>query len=404
MCVCAGLAVAVGCGGDDTTNDGDGGGPAQERDGGRGGAAGTDGGDPAVRRDGGAPDASGGASACEANPCVNGRCVLEGGAPTCTCDAGWAGDTCETPAACEGFACDNGGSCTVGANDTPGCDCPPGFGGDRCEVEPTGCTPNPCRNGGTCSVPGPGEYACACVDGYSGEHCEQAPTTHCLLTYALVKGNGNDGNGYTGCNIRLRDTTLGLGDGTFATGPGTLVLRVPSDGGASPGPGEVELLYMHVVQEFVTSTAGITITTDVDAFSPALGDTGNTTVLARGTLAFGATPQVSWKACTLPANYNQSPTSYTPDVMGTGDGCLAPYHSQGNVNCKKDAGALANCSAGSLNDGDNAQDETWEQKLEPLSFAADLSTVSMPFMLVPDRSPGRSYVSWGGTLTSTVCE
>jgi hypothetical protein len=120
-------------------------------------------------------------------------------------------------------------------------------------------------------------------------------------------------------------------------------------------------------------------------------------------LTLGATPSIAWDTCSFPADYNRSTTSYTPDVVGTGAGCLAPYRSVGNVNCL-DESVFASCATGGLADGDNAQDETWEQRLQALTFTAGLASFSMPFALVPDRQDARTYISWGGTLVSTVCE
>jgi hypothetical protein len=112
---------------------------------------------------------------------------------------------------------------------------------------------------------------------------------------------------------------------------------------------------------------------------------------------------VTWQSCTYPTGYNNNTSSFTPDTVGSGTGCLAPYNSEGNVNCL-DESWLASCASGGLADGDNPQDETWEQALQPLTLGSDLATLSMPFMLVPDRNPARTYLSWGGTLASTVCQ
>jgi hypothetical protein len=62
------------------------------------------------------------------------------------------------------------------------------------------------------------------------------------------------------------------------------------------------------------------------------------------------------------------------------------------------------CSWGGLQEGENPQDDTWEQALNPLVFEDDFSAFSMEFMLVPNRAPSRSYTSWGGTLDSIVCQ
>jgi hypothetical protein len=42
--------------------------------------------------------------------------------------------------------------------------------------------------------------------------------------------------------------------------------------------------------------------------------------------------------------------------------------------------------------------------MQTLTFSANLNTFTMPFMLVPDRAPSRTYISWGGTLASKACQ
>ncbi len=342
---------------------------------------------------------------CAANPCVHGNCTE--GAPgtgefSCSCDSGWQGTLCNTDVPdCAANPCVHG-NCTEG---TPGtgefsCSCDSGWEGTLCDVITDLCASNPCLNGGSCSMSGPGVYQCACIDGYSGTNCEIAPSTsECVLTYDLVVGNANDGGNWTGCNIRIRDTFWGLGDGTYAIGPGLLKIRVPSDGGQNPAAGLAEILYYELAQEFTTVSAGTTIITDVDGFSPVLNQTDNTTELATGSLTLGAGPEVTWDACDYPSGYNDTENSFTPDVVGSGPGCLDPYRSVGNVNC---SGSF--CGAGGLNNGDNPQDETWEQALSTLSFSSDLTSLSMDFMLVPNNSPSRTYISWEGTLTDISCQ
>ncbi len=366
--------------------------------------------------------------------CVHGTCDTQAAPPACTCEAGWEGAACDQNIDdCDPNPCQNGGTCTDGVagftcacaqgftgptcetavqgcadspcvhgtcQDTgPGayaCTCEAGWEGVNCDQNVDDCDPNPCQNGGTCLDQVDG-YQCECLPGFGGPDCELAQTTSCVLTYTLVRGNGDDGNGYTGCNLRIRDAMAG--NGTHAVGPGTLVLRVPSDGGQNPAAGLAEVLYYHLPIEFSQSIMGTVITTDVDSSSPALGETGNTLEMALGELALGATPTLTWNACTYPDGYNDTIHSFTPDVEGTGDGCLAPYLSQGNVNC---SGGL--CGAAGLASGDNPQDEAWEQALQTLTFSADLATFSMPFMQVPERNAARTHVSWGGALESAVCQ
>ncbi len=381
-------------------------------------------------------------SACASSPCVHGTCIDMGqGIFSCDCDAGWEGTLCdENIDDCDSNPCLNGGTCTDEI-DGYTCVCPSGFGGKNCENALSGCADSPCVHG-TCTDTGPGTFTCACEPGWDGALCdhniddcdpnpclhggtcqdaidgftcdcatapgwtgdlcdERIPTTHCVLTYTLTPGNGNDGASWTGCNLRIRDTTAGMGDGTHAVGPGTLILRVPSDGGQNPAAGTAEVLYYQLTQQFSQTTFGTTITTDVVAASPSLGATDNTTPVALGTLNLSGTPTITWQSCTYPSGYNNTTTSFTPDVVGTGPGCLAPYRSTGNVNC---SGSF--CSSGGLQQGDNPQDETWEQAMNSLTFSSGLSSFKMnTLMLVPNRSPSRTYLSWEGTLQGApVCE
>src|SRR5699024_8354365 len=69
--------------------------------------------------------------------------------------------------------------------------------------------------------------------------------------------------------------------------------------------------------------------------------------------------EVVWQRCNRPAAYDnpdardeENNPIYTPDDVAEGPGCLADYHSQGNVNCD---GSL--CTLGGLDKGDNIQDE-----------------------------------------------
>ncbi len=237
------------------------------------------------------------------------------------------------------------------------------------------------------------------------------PPNTCILAYDF------GGYGDTVDAMRIRDTTAGLGDfnlpaddsGSGATFSGQLVLRVETASGAIADGGLVEVLYYEFNQVFQTTAAGpTTIVTDVDAFSPTLGQTSNTAALATGAFAFDAAgPHIlSFPDCAPAAGYNDTINSYTPDVVATGAGCLDPARSVGNVNC---TGSF--CGAGNLAVGDNPQDETWEQPIHDIELANDLSTLDFTadpadaearYMLVPDRAPARTYIRWMGTLNAAA--
>jgi len=343
---------------------------------------------------------------CASDPCDHGNC-LEGdpgtGEFSCECDDGWEGLLCDQNIDdCTPEPCANGGTCIDGIDSfTCDCDTAPGWEGPLCDQLIDLCDPNPCLNGGSCAMNGPGVYICTCIEGYTGDNCEIAPgTTECILTYNLIVGNGDDGSGWTDSNLRIRDTTGGFGDGTHAVGPGVLKIRTLSDGGQNPVAGTAEILYYELLQDFQTDVI-VTITTLVVAASPEAGQTDNTTAQAIGTLDLVDPPTITWNACSYPGGYNNSPDSFTPDIVGTGDGCLAPYRSVGNVNC---AGSAFICGMGNLDVGDNPQDETWEQVLETLTFTSDLSNLTMDLSLVPNRAPSRTYLTWGGELVETVCQ
>lgn len=296
-------------------------------------------------------------------------------------------DSCETGPCFPGVECidlappDEGYACGP---------CPDGYEGDgescsdirECETDNGGCD---------------AEQTCIEVIGGPPE-CSDLPTTTCLLTYRLEMGNGGDSSGYTDSNMRIRDTTLSAGDGTWAVGPGSLVIRVPSDGGQNPAAGQAEILYYHLIIEFSTTTLGTTVDTDVDAACPGIGADDNEDPVASGQLSMGAVPEITWDSCELPAGYDGDRNAYTPDVAATGNGCLKPYRSTGNVACSG-----GGCGLGNLVAGDNPQDETWEQRLEPLIFSDDMTSFSMPMMQLPNRTPSRTYLSWGGTRTSISC-
>ena len=94
---------------------------------------------------------------------------------TCSCAAGWEGETCASNINdCHSDSCQNGGTCQViklcsylvttplfsmydmhclqdGVN-AFSCLCAEGYEGKNCENNTNDCDPNPCENGGTCQV------------------------------------------------------------------------------------------------------------------------------------------------------------------------------------------------------------------------------------------------------------
>jgi hypothetical protein len=235
------------------------------------------------------------------------------------------------------------------------------------------------------------------------------PAESCLLVYDLDQNE-----------MKIRDTAGGLGDFDLpedaeeappASFTGKLILRVETSAGAIVDEGQVQVVYYEFNQYFQTDSSGIvTILTDVDAFSPALGADDNAVTLADGTFDHdGAGLHVlSFPDCTLPAGHDDDEDAYTPDVVGTGSGCLAPAFSVGNVDCMASDFL---CGQGNLEMGSNAQDEEWEQKLHDVEIANDFSTLDFAdmdddviarHMQVPNRSPARTYVRWHGTLDAAA--
>jgi hypothetical protein len=75
---------------------------------------------------------------------------------------------------CLNTPCQNGGSCTISANNYL-CQCIPPNGGTNCQLTINVCTPNPCFNNGACirsSNISDGTYRCVCLNGYVGARCE----------------------------------------------------------------------------------------------------------------------------------------------------------------------------------------------------------------------------------------
>jgi len=177
---------------------------------------------------------------CGANTCSgHGTCDDTTGVLVCTCDAGYAGDSCEVCAA--GYHDDGAGACVADGqtcqadscslhglcDDSTGsivCSCDAGYTGDACEacaagyhddgagacVADTTCGANTCSGHGTCDDT-TGALVCTCDAGYTGDFCE-----------GCAAGYHDDGAG--AC---VADTTCGLntcsGHGTCDDTTGALV-------------------------------------------------------------------------------------------------------------------------------------------------------------------------------------
>ena len=108
---------------------------------------------------------------CTERPCQNGGlCMDLFNDFLCRCGSGYEGRTCETDInECEATPCLNGGTCTNMIGDFS-CTCVPGYEGDTCETDINECEANPCLNGGTCTNL-INDFSCACVSGYEGDTC-----------------------------------------------------------------------------------------------------------------------------------------------------------------------------------------------------------------------------------------
>ena len=199
-------------------------------------------------------------------------------------------------------------------------------------------------------------------------------------------------------SFEITGTTAGLGDATREVGPGRMVIRAQDVDGA-PGSGKTSILEYSLSQNFSVTAGGGEIITETEAQADG-GDCGT----ALGSLSIeDVQAELVFEACdngrSKPDDENDN--SWGPDDSQSGDvGCLNDYQSTGNVEC---TALQAVCGFGNLDNGDNPQDETWDQKLNSLVFSADLSSFEMAAVPVPNAEPSSTSLSLSGTLDSKKC-
>jgi Notch-like protein len=103
--------------------------------------------------------------------CANGGTCVPGYG--CFCNAGFAGNGCDTPlgGGCTNSTCLNGGTCGTLPNGTIICLCPQGYTGSTCATYISLCLPNPCQSNGTCIPSGTTGYICVCPPNFTGPQC-----------------------------------------------------------------------------------------------------------------------------------------------------------------------------------------------------------------------------------------
>merc|ERR1712072_752637 len=89
---------------------------------------------------------------------------------------------------CAPNPCKNGGTCKDGVNSFT-CTCAAGYSGDTCETNINECASNPCKNGGTCHD-GVNSFTCTCATGYSGSTCETKDLFYKIIGDSTCEAHG----------------------------------------------------------------------------------------------------------------------------------------------------------------------------------------------------------------------
>ena len=144
-----------------------------------------------------------------------GTCYDNGGTEefSCTCVGTFVGNECQTDL-CDGFDCQNGGTCVIGVRDGirgPTCDCSSNFGGETCQFQVCGSDVF-CYNG-VCG--GNDNEICQCrkENGkakYHGESCDMpaACDGHPCQNGGICTGNTQSNNTQASFVIKYHLNTL----------------------------------------------------------------------------------------------------------------------------------------------------------------------------------------------------
>jgi hypothetical protein len=182
-------------------------------------------------------------------------------------------------------------------------------------------------------------------------------------------------------SFQITDTTLTLGDGTFAQTAGKLVVALPA-GATGPVSGAASVVYLYSpVMTSTTISFGGTTTIKTNVVGSA-GTATNKCPLNTGSL--NSSNLLSWNACPYLGSHGTANWTPAQQVVtaGQGPGCLV-YTSKGNVNC---SGSL--CSTSGLMSGDNPEDDTWDQPSASFTFSNAFSKVSARAIGAPGDGPG----------------